>query len=115
MTARLFDYDPLTGERQYWIYNEADDTVTIRHVQDVSGIIEENQALYNMTDENERWGEFTRVAHIPNVILEQWIREGVLASNGHGGWSFKNDMAALKRLDSNEWTKLRTRPGSLSR
>lgn len=111
---RLWDYDPITGERTYWLYDDAADTVTLRRVVDVAPVLERNQALHAMTDENARWGEWSHVASIPNIVLEQWIEDGVLAADGRN-WTFKDNMDALRRLDSNEWIKLRTRPGSLSR
>lgn len=112
---RLWDYDPLTGERTYWIHDPIEDTVTLRRVVDVAPILEQNTALHAMTDENERWGEWTRVASIPLQLLDQWIAEGIMGRNDHGGWTFKDNREALRRLDDNDFKKLRTRPGSLSR
>lgn len=114
--ARLWDYDPLTGERTYWIYNEDDDTVTLRRIVDVEPILEANQALYNQYDERSRWGDWNHVATIPNHILDSWIREGIMSKRENGrGWTFRDNKEALRRLDDNDWKKLRTRPGSLSR
>jgi hypothetical protein len=114
MTRRLFD--DFNGVKTWWIYNEADDTVTLQREQDVSPILEANKALYATVDENARWGELTRVAHIPEVLLDEWIKDGTLQwEPGHRSLGFRDQRTALRKLDDPEFLKLRTRPGHVSR
>lgn len=104
----------MTGAQTYWVYDDTDDTVTLRTVQDVEPIIEMNKALYAQTDEKARWGEWNHVAQIPLHILDKWIEEGIMERDGRG-WTFKDNKEALKRLDDPDFRYFRTRPGKLSR
>lgn len=116
MQRRLFDHNPLTGARTYWMYDAQDDTVTLQTVEDVSPILERNKALFAMTDENARWGEWSHVATIPDTLLEEWIKDGTLQwEPGKRSLSFKDQREALRKLDDPEFLKLRTRPGRVSR
>lgn len=116
MERRLWDYNPLTGARTYWLYDAVADTVTLETVEDVSPIIERNKALYAMTDENTRWGEWSHVATIPDTVLENWIKDGTLQwEPGKRSLSFRDQRDALRALDDNDWLKLRVRPGRVSR
>jgi hypothetical protein len=54
-------------------------------------------------------GTLRKVAEIPNIIVEQWLKEGIDV--------FSQDPAMQRRvrwkLDSNEFLKLRTMPGKM--
>lgn len=54
-------------------------------------------------------GEMRKVAEIPNIVVEQWLKEGINV--------FSQDPAMQRRvrwkLDSNEYRKLRTMPGKM--
>lgn len=116
MRRRLFDVNELTGARTYWMYDPLEDTVTLETVEDVSAGIERNKAMLAMTDEKARWGEWSHVAWIPDTLLEQWIKDGTLEHEpGKRSFSFRNQRAALRKLDDPEFKYLRTRPGLVSR
>jgi hypothetical protein len=70
MIKKPFDYDPFTGIRETFHYDEETGDVYIEAEQDVETIANEMKALYADTDERARWGEGGHVARIPNVILE---------------------------------------------
>jgi len=76
---RLLDYDPLTGITQYFHYDETDGKWGIESVQDVEPFLDRNKARQN--DENYSKNgiknDFWHVAHIPNVVIERWLREGI--------------------------------------
>lgn len=61
------------------------------------------------TSSRRRRSPLRKVAEIPNIVVEQWLREGVNV--------FDPDPAMQRRvrwkLDSNEYLKLRTFPGQL--
>lgn len=105
---RLFDYDPVTGTRQWFHWNEADDSFTIQTEQDVSQIVEANKASFNaFTSGKDKWGEEfgqrTRVASIPLNVYQDLKKRGVL-----------KDQAALKRwLNDPDNAVFRTRPGTV--
>jgi hypothetical protein len=102
---RLFDVDPLTGQTQWFIANDGDETFTIQTTQDVSDIVEFNKAQFNeFSGSKERWGEEiggrTKVASIPTNIYYDLLKR------------FGRDQAAWKRwLNDPDNAAFRTRPG----
>ncbi len=75
---RLLDIDPLTGIKTYHSYDYNSDTTYIEKVQNVEPILERNKALANSEHQakgikNNWWHHAT----IPNVVIEQWLKEGV--------------------------------------
>lgn len=105
MSARPFGYDPLTGVREVFRYDEETDTFTIETVQDVTGIVERAKDAYAQVDERARWGEGQVVASIPLVVYYDLMRRGVL----------RDEQAFRRWLDDPENRFFRTRPGKLSR
>jgi hypothetical protein len=97
--SRLLDYDALTGISEIFHYDETNDTFLIETRQDIEPFVEANKRLYN--ERQERWGDGQRVARIPNVIYDQFLREGKL-----------QDQAYLRRwLNDPDNRVFRTRPG----
>jgi hypothetical protein len=75
-----------------------DGKLVVQETQDVAPIIEANKALQG----ERQTGDFRRVASIPNVIIDQWAREGLHLSD-------KNAWPEIKRrLNSSDWRFLRT-------
>lgn len=101
MTRRLFGHDPATGVTEYFHYDETNDTFLIETVQDIEAIAEANKASFNAYSGHEKWGDGDKVAHIPNVVLQDLMRSGKL-------W----DQAFMKRwLNDPDNQVFRTRPG----
>ena len=80
MTKRLLDFNPLSGEKVFFQYEQSTDRMTITHEQDVSQHLD--VAHYLATDdERDRKGrkkDWWHYAHVPNtVILEMKQKHGV--------------------------------------
>lgn len=108
MTKRLFDYDPITGTKQWFHWNDADESFTIQTEQPVDALIEANKANFNeFSSGSDKWGEEighrTRVASIPMNVYLDLKKRGIL-----------QDEAALKRwLNDPDNAVFRTRPGNV--
>lgn len=78
-----------------------------RHTQDVEPILDQNKRLATADDGYSPSRDMRRVASIPNIVVLQWLAEGVDIFD-------PNDRAEVKRrLNSPEWAHLRTAPGSV--
>ena len=109
MTKRLFDYDPLTGTKQWFHWND-DDTFTIQTEQPIDDLIEANKASFNsFTSARDTWGSEighrTRVASIPMNVYLDLKKRGVL----------KDEAALARWLDDPDNAVFRTRPGRISK
>lgn len=102
MSRRLFDHDPEAGITQWFHYDDSNDTFFIETVQDVEAHVEANKREFNQyTSGRDRWGDYQKVAHIPNVVLADLMATGAL-------W----DQAYMRKwLNSPENAVFRTRPG----
>jgi hypothetical protein len=92
-------------------YDPIDDTLDVVSVQDCTPTIELNKKLYN--DGTNGYGptrEWRRVASIPNIILEKWLKE-----EGIRYWDSEDTHKLAAKLDDPEWRFLRTAPGKVSR
>jgi hypothetical protein len=92
-------------------YDEGDDNIVIRSEQDCQPTIELNKKLMN--DGTGGYGptrEWRRVASIPNIILEKWLKE-----EGIRYWDSEDTHKLAAKLDDPEWAFLRTAPGKVSR
>lgn len=85
--------------------------LVIKRTQDVEPFIEASKKA--MAQETS-WRPFAapgdkmyRVASIPNIIVEQWLKEGFDIFDP------SNEKALMKRLNSPEWKHLRMYPGKL--
>lgn len=75
-------------------------------VQDVAPILKRNKALQNCGDNGYgKSRDFRRVASIPLVVVDKWLREGVDIFNPDHAKEVK------RRLNSSEWAHLRTADG----
>ena len=98
----------MSDELSPYLHHSTDDTVTISHSQDVSGILEQNR-LDRIAAENVPMGDTQKVASIPHVVVIEWMKEGinVMAPN-------REDLKRIKKkLNSPEWAYLRTGGGRL--
>ena len=97
---RIFDYDPKTGITQ-WFHHDPDTHVTTIHSeQDVEPELEASKQLANNPDYWKKGvkQEMAHYAHIPNNILELWLRQDVNISD--------ND-ELFRMVNKPEWKYLR--------
>jgi hypothetical protein len=98
---KVMDFDPNTGIKHVFHYDNLTDEASITAEQDVDHIIEQNKQLIN--EAPDRWGEWTRVAQIPMVVYLDLQKKGIL-----------NDQAALKRwLNDPDNKFFRTKAGTI--
>jgi hypothetical protein len=99
---RLFDRDPVLGITEFFHWDEASDTFHIEAVQDVEPAIEANKQSFNSyTSPRDSWGAMHRVASVPLVIYQEWMKTGA-----------HRDQGFLRRwLNDPENRFFRTRPG----
>lgn len=77
--TREFSYDPHTGIRTWFHYDDEKDSYTLEKVQDAAPILEQNLLLRNASPEN--WdgdGHGVRVAQIPLHIWSELKEKGVI-------------------------------------
>ena len=89
-----------------FLYDETEERVVVQRRQDVEPILEHNKALANADDRG--WSpsrEWRRVATIPNVVVEQWMREGINVYDPN------DEKKVVERLNDPAWRYLRTAPG----
>ncbi len=109
------DYDPETGiTEEFWYampkVKDGPGRITIRKLQDVSGILDTNKEQFNlhtgkMPNYNDSQGQHM-VARIPEVLIEKWMREGF-------NWYASTDKERKAKLNDPDYRKLLVRPGRL--
>jgi hypothetical protein len=108
MTRRLFDYDPITGVKQWFHMADDEKSFTIQTEQPVDALIDANRAQFNsFSSGRDKWGDqigaSTKVASIPLNVYQDLKSKGIL-----------KDQAALKRwLNDPDNAVFRTRPGNV--
>lgn len=106
------DYDPyaaaLAAAVRLHAYDVDDETIGIRHVQDVEAILDANKHDHNHVSGYSPTRDIKHVARIPLIVAMIWLKQyGVDVLN-------KDHKAAVARLlNSNEWSYLRTGGGRL--
>lgn len=71
-----FSYDPVTGIRRTFHWDDTTDEFLIQTEQETSNIIEANKQAFN--DAPDRWGEWTRVASIPLSVYFDLKKKGII-------------------------------------
>jgi hypothetical protein len=105
-----FDIDPNPGGlHQEFKYDEAQDILVVRSVQDVEPFLEATKALRREADEGNKGyspsRELRRVASVPPILAHKWLQEGVnILDDEH--WD-----AVAARLDDPDYAYCRTAPG----
>jgi hypothetical protein len=89
-------------------FHDLDGKYFIENKQDISQILENNKAEYNAIDENAKWGDLTKVASLPNVVIDDLNRQGIM--RGFAVMDEKRFRAFLNHPDNRFF---RTRPGQL--
>ena len=64
------------------IYDDSADGVYRKHTQDISQSFLDNLAEQRNASKGQREGDFMRVASIPTIIVEKWMREGFNIMSG---------------------------------
>lgn len=80
--ARLFDDGSLTGVTEWYHYDDLSGGFTIQSTQDVEPLLELNKNLWNDSEKHSRYGEWSRVASIPAVIVMELAKQGILTAGG---------------------------------
>jgi hypothetical protein len=80
--ARLFDHDKESGITEYFHYDDETGGFAIEYRQDVEQLIEQNKRLWNDTEKHTKYGELTRVASIPNVMLMELAKQQIVTPGG---------------------------------
>lgn len=79
----FFDFDPLTGIRTDFEYDEATGNATLHKTQDVEALLEYNKALRNdgLTDKGikESWWLY---AKIPPIVMLKLRNQGINVEDG---------------------------------
>ena len=84
-----------------------DGKTIIKTTQDVSSILDANQAA--RSNQSTNWkGDWHEVAEIPNLIWGNWYRE-----LGSDPMAKENRAWLIAKLNSRDWCKLRTKEGRL--
>lgn len=72
---RLLGHNEHTGVTTYYNFDEETGDITLEEHAEVGTLLEVNKALAN--DRSGFKGEFHHVAHIPQIIVQQLMREGI--------------------------------------
>jgi len=89
MTKRLLDYDPLTGTRTWFEYEQSTDRMLITDEQDVQLILDQTAAARSDTDYSRQGikDDMWHYARIPNVVMvEMKEKHGVDMFGSNVDW-----------------------------
>ena len=89
-------------------FHDVDGKYFIENSQDISGIIESNKAQFNAIDEKAKWGEWTKVASIPNVVIDELNKQGIMR-----GFAVLDEKRFRLFLNDPDNRFFRTRPGQV--
>lgn len=78
----------------------------IRTTQDVTAIVEQNKAQYNVGSVHDKWGDLTKVASLPFTIVDTLNRKGIMR-----GFAVIDEKEFRIFLNDPENRFFRTRPG----
>ena len=90
------------------LFHSIDGSDVLEVRQDVSQIIEQNKAQFNAIDERAKWGEFTKIASLPMVVIDDLNKKGIM--RGFAVMDQKRFKAFLNDPDNRFF---RTRPGEV--
>lgn len=79
---RLLEHDEFTGITEWFTYDDETDGFTIESVQDVEPLVELNKALWNNTEKHTKYGDLTRIASTPPIIVMELAKQGILSPAG---------------------------------
>lgn len=88
-----------------WHIDHAGKALVEERTQDVAPVLDANKRLFNDGDGYSPSRDMRRVASIPLIVVEQWLKEGVDVFNPD------HSKEVRRRLNLPEWRHLRTAPG----
>jgi hypothetical protein len=89
-------------------FHDLDGKHFIETRQDISEILENNKAQFNAIDERTKWGEFTKVASLPNVVVDDLNTKGIMR-----GFAVIDEKRFRAFLNDPDNRFFRTRPGQI--
>jgi hypothetical protein len=106
MDSRLLGFDPETGIKETFHYDDTTGKFHIENEQVLDDLGELNTTVYNdvSTKSSTQWkGDMHHVASIPMVVYSEMVKTGMI-----------HDQAALKKwLDDPDNRVFRVKPGSI--
>ena len=88
------------------VHQDGDDVI-LNRVQAIGGILEQNKYDHDNYVAPTKDTGMRRIASIPHVIVEKWIKEGINVMNP----SENDRVKMMLKLNSSEYRFLRTAPG----
>lgn len=101
---KMTEFDPMTGIVTTYDYSYSDDVLVTERIQDVEPIIEDNKRIMREVKPGK---DFRLAASIPNIVIEQWLKEGINV------YKREDWPAVRRRLNDPEYQYLRTWHGKL--
>ncbi|UOF77132.1 hypothetical protein [Caudoviricetes sp.] len=90
------------------LFHSIDGSNVLEVRQDVSQIIEQNKAQYNAIDERAKWGELTKIASLPMVVIDDLNKKGIMR-----GFAVMDQRGFKAFLNDPDNRFFRTRPGEV--
>jgi len=87
-------------------FHDLDGNHFIETKQDISAILENNKAQFNAIDERAKWGEWTKIASLPNVVIDDLNKQGIMR-----GFHVVDQKRFRHWLNQRDNQAFRTRPG----
>lgn len=100
VSERLLDYDPLSGAKQWFSYDEDTDTMRIRYEEDVSATLDYNKS--KQAESFDKRDDVWHAAKIPNTVIMKWKLE-----HGVELWNPDHKEGVRRLLNSDEYRYLR--------
>lgn len=101
--SMILDYDPLTGQKVTVDYHHDTDGITIKHEQDCSDLIDDNQRLVVEADHTQQIkNDWIRYARVPYVVIQKWKHEYNVDFFSPDPAEWKKVMALI---NSSEWSR----------
>lgn len=98
----LFDYDPLTGHRQWFSTDEETGISYIRHEQDIGNILRFNKEMQADCSDDFKRGEMWHAAKIPITVMYEWA-----AKYGVEAWNPAHKDGVMRLLNDPDYRYLR--------
>jgi hypothetical protein len=89
-------------------FHDVDGSYVIETKQDITGILESNKAQFNAIDERAKWGEWTKVASLPNIVIDDLNKQGIMR-----GFAVLDEKRFRIFLNDPDNRFFRTRPGQV--
>ncbi len=90
------------------IFHDVDGNYVLETRQDVSGILEKNKAEFASIDERAKWGDLTKIATLPMVVIDDLNKKGIMR-----GFAVIDERRFRAFLNDPDNRFFRTRPGEV--